>query len=557
MTSKKDSDAYAQHGHLIEAETREEIIGRIVADWTQARKRAIDMSVADGKGGCLRGEELLVLAHTNDDVLRLNEALRAVMKSEGALRDRLAFRTERGEREFATGDRIIFLKNARFLEPGARHLGPQYVKNGMLGTVVSTGDQRGAPLLVVRLDCGRDVVISEDSYRNVDHGYAATIHKSQGVTVDRTFVLATGMMDQHLTYVSMTRHRDRADLYAAREDFEPKPEWGRKPRVDHAADITGELVETGEAKFRPQDEDAKESPYADVKTEDGAVHRFWGVNLPKALEDGGVSKGDVLTLRKDGVEKVKMKAAVIDEVSGDKRTEELEVERNIWTAKLIEPAVERQERVERERNRPEPFKQLVARLGRSGAKTTTLDFESEAGYQAHVQDFARRRGIDHAAEAAAVLEKSVSQWLAEIVKKREQVVTLWERASMALGFAIEREPRAIYNQAQSEGSAAEIVAGELYLVPPAKFIRSIEEDARRAQLASQRWKEREASLLQVIQKVYRDPHHALLRLNALASDEATEPRRLLEELAITPERLGRLRGSTLLVDGRAAPRRTR
>jgi hypothetical protein len=72
------------------------------------------------------------------------------------------------------------------------------------------------PLLSVRLDNGRDVVISEDSYRNIDHGYAATIHKSQGATVDRTFVLATGMMDQHLTYVSMTRHRDRADLYAAR-----------------------------------------------------------------------------------------------------------------------------------------------------------------------------------------------------------------------------------------------------------------------------------------------------------------------------------------------------
>lgn len=99
----------------------------------------------------------------------------------------------------------------------------------MLGTVVYTGDTHGDPQLSVRLDNGRDVVISEDSYRNVDHGYAATIHKSQGATVDRTFVLATSMMDQHLTYVSMTRHRDRADLYAAREDFEPKPGWGKDP----------------------------------------------------------------------------------------------------------------------------------------------------------------------------------------------------------------------------------------------------------------------------------------------------------------------------------------
>jgi hypothetical protein len=119
-------------------------------------------------------------------------------------------------------------------------------------TVVPPAIKRGDPLLSVRLDNGRNIVFSEGSYRNVDHGYAATIHKSQGSTVDRTFVLATGMMDQHLTYVSMTRHRDRVDLYAAKEDFETRPEWGRKPRADHAAGVSGELVETGEAKFRPE-----------------------------------------------------------------------------------------------------------------------------------------------------------------------------------------------------------------------------------------------------------------------------------------------------------------
>ncbi|MBY5733918.1 Ti-type conjugative transfer relaxase TraA, partial [Rhizobium leguminosarum] len=299
---EKGLDAYAGHGHLVEAETRAETIDRIVADWTEARKQAIRNSTVVADDGRLRGDELLVLAHTNQDVKRLNEALRSVMSGEGALGEGRSFRTERGAREFAVGDRIIFLENARFLEPRAPRLGPQYVKNGMLGTVVSTGDKRGDTLLTVRLDNGRDVVISEDSYRNVDHGYAATIHKSQGATVERTFVLATGMMDQHLTYVSMTRHRDRADLYAAKEDFEARPEWGRKPRVDHAAGVTGELVETGQAKFRPNDEDADDSPYADVKTDDGSVHRLWGVSLPKALEEGGVSEGDTVTLRKDGVE---------------------------------------------------------------------------------------------------------------------------------------------------------------------------------------------------------------------------------------------------------------
>ncbi|TBZ31538.1 Ti-type conjugative transfer relaxase TraA [Rhizobium leguminosarum bv. viciae] len=550
----KGLDAYAQQGHLIEAGTRAETIDRIVADWSQARKQAIQNSTTAGNDGRLRGDELLVLAHTNEDVKRLNEALRSVMVGEGALGEDRAFRTERGAREFAAGDRIIFLENARFVEPRAMRLGPQHVKNGMLGTVVSTGDKRGDAVLSVRLDSGRDVVISESSYRNVDHGYAATIHKSQGATVERTFVLATGMMDQHLTYVSMTRHRDRVDLYAAKDDFEAKPEWGRKPHVDHAAGVTGALVETGQAKFRPNDEDADDSPYADVRTDDGTLHRLWGVSLPKALEEGGVSEGDTVTLRKDGVERVTIKVAIVDEQTGQKRFEEREVDRNVWTAKRIETAAERQQRIERESHRPDLFKQLVERLSRSGAKTTTLDFESEAGYRAHAQDFARRRGIDSLSQATAGIEESLSRRWAGIAERREQLAKLWERASVALGFTIERERRIAYNEEREPQtvSDADIASGR-YLIPPTTvFTSSVEEDARLAQLSSPAWKEREAILRPVLETIYRDPDAALVALNALSSDTSVEPRRLADDLAKAPERLGRLRGSELIVDGRAA-----
>ncbi len=550
---EKGLDAYAAQGRLVESETRNEIIGRMVSDWADARRGLVQASRNEENGTRLRGDELLVLAHTNDDVRKLNEALRKVMIDNGALTGAREFHTARGAREFAAGDRIIFLENARFLEPRARRLGPQYVKNGMLGTIVATGDKRAGPLLSVRLDNGRDVVISEDSYTNVDHGYAATIHKSQGATVDRTFVLATGMMDQHLTYVSMTRHRDRVDLYAAKEDFQPKLEWGRAARADHAAGVTGELVETGLAKFRPADVDADESPYADVKTDDGAVHRLWGVSLPKALEEGGVSEGDTVTLRKDGVEQVTVTVPVIDENTGKKSFEERTVDRNVWTAKVKETADVRRERIERESHRPELFKQLVERLGRSGAKTTTLDFASEEGYQAHARDFAQRRGIDTLAGIAAEMEEVVSGRLAWLAEKREQVAKLRERASVALGFAIERERRVSYSEAPREVLAAEIPANGKYLIPPTtRFARSVDEDARRAQIASERWKERNAILRPVLQKIYRDPDGALARLNALASDARIEPRELADDLAARPRRLGRLRGSEPLLDGRAA-----
>src|SRR5690606_10386297 len=120
------------------------------------------------------------------------------------------FQTNDGKREFAPGDRIVFLENNRDLG----------VKNGMLGTVEAVEPGR----VIARLDGAarnlgagtRAISVSMTDYAAIDHGYATTIHKNQGATVDRAFVLASGTMDRHLTYVAMTRHRDSAQLYAGR-----------------------------------------------------------------------------------------------------------------------------------------------------------------------------------------------------------------------------------------------------------------------------------------------------------------------------------------------------
>jgi len=56
-------------------------------------------------------------------------------------------------------------------------------------------------------------------YNRIDHGYAATIHKAQGMTVDRAHVLATPGMDAHGSYVALSRHRDGVDLHCGRDDF--------------------------------------------------------------------------------------------------------------------------------------------------------------------------------------------------------------------------------------------------------------------------------------------------------------------------------------------------
>jgi hypothetical protein len=100
---------------------------------------------------------------------------------------------------------VYFLRNERGLG----------VKNGTLGTVKDiTGYAAGqGERLAVRLDDGRVVGFDVKDYAHIDHGYAATVHKSQGVTVDRTHVLASSHMDRHATYVGLSRHRERVDLH--------------------------------------------------------------------------------------------------------------------------------------------------------------------------------------------------------------------------------------------------------------------------------------------------------------------------------------------------------
>jgi len=153
----------------------------------------------------------LVLAHRRVDVADLNDSIRAARQARGELQGEQLYLTTEGDRAFAPGDRILFRENNRDLG----------VTNGMLGTV-----ERAEPgRLEVRLDTakgpatGRAVAVSMAHYAAVDHGYATTIHKAQGATVDRTYVLASGTMDRHLSYVAMTRHRDTATLYAGRDEF--------------------------------------------------------------------------------------------------------------------------------------------------------------------------------------------------------------------------------------------------------------------------------------------------------------------------------------------------
>src|SRR3546814_4390171 len=89
----------------------------------------------------------------------------------------------------------------------------------------------------VRIDDWRSVAFDVKDYRDLDHGYAATIHKAQGITVDRSHFLATPGLDRYGAYVALSRHRDGMALHYGRADFKDQDKLVRTLSRDSAKDM--------------------------------------------------------------------------------------------------------------------------------------------------------------------------------------------------------------------------------------------------------------------------------------------------------------------------------
>lgn len=91
--------------------------------------------------------------------------------------------------------------------------------DGTRGNVVSVNDREG---VVMRTDESppRDVDFSTKEFADVRLGYAQHVYKAQGLTVDRAHVLIGGCQtDRERAYVALSRARERADVYVARDDL--------------------------------------------------------------------------------------------------------------------------------------------------------------------------------------------------------------------------------------------------------------------------------------------------------------------------------------------------
>jgi Ti-type conjugative transfer relaxase TraA len=263
--------AYDEAGHVHRAATRDLAREQLIERWDRDRRAE-------------PGDSRIILTHTNDDVRALNEAARTRMRDAGELGSEVTLEVTRGKRAFASSDRIMFLRNERSLG----------VKNGSLGTVRSVDALR----MQVMLDDGRSVAFDHKDYADLDHGYAATIHKAQGMTVDRVHVLATPGLDRHAAYVALSRHRDRVDLHYGADDFADRSKLVRTLSRERGKDMASDYVPTPKV---PEPYQKKRDPFAGLKLRAApSIERAPPDPLGEAVERFGRAAQDIVRMREKG-----------------------------------------------------------------------------------------------------------------------------------------------------------------------------------------------------------------------------------------------------------------
>jgi conjugative relaxase-like TrwC/TraI family protein len=169
--------------------------GRVYSapDMAEARRELVERWAESYSAG----HDAVMLAAGRAEVAALNEAARATLRRSGNLG---ADVLEVGEWGFAVGDKVVCLRNDRRIG----------IVNGTTGTVERA---IGAGLAIGTTEGPRLLPEAYLEAGHLGHAYALTIHKAQGLTVERAYVLAGESLTQESGYVAMSRARDVTEIF--------------------------------------------------------------------------------------------------------------------------------------------------------------------------------------------------------------------------------------------------------------------------------------------------------------------------------------------------------
>ncbi|BAG41293.1 putative conjugative transfer protein TraA [Orientia tsutsugamushi str. Ikeda] len=147
--------------------------------------------------------EKLVITVRNKDVDILNSSIRSLLKANGTLQGPEYRRSIAGRKEsYMAGDRIVFQASNKDLQ----------IQNSDFATLTSVNKNE----FVAKTDAGKEVSF-DPSKIQFKHGYASTVYKAQGASIKDVYVLHNGVSNISSSYVAMTRHIEKLQLYCNKE----------------------------------------------------------------------------------------------------------------------------------------------------------------------------------------------------------------------------------------------------------------------------------------------------------------------------------------------------
>jgi conjugative relaxase-like TrwC/TraI family protein len=197
-------DWYVRHGRV-----------HVAASYDQALDEAVDGWLADQHAG----NDTLLLAWRRANVAALNQRARACWAAAGQLHGP---EIEIAGRLYAAGDRILVL---------APHH-PAGVVTSQRGTVTAVDDHG----VSAHMDNGRTARLTGDALGpdRLDHGYAATVNRTQGATGTTGRVFGDGG-GRELAYVALSRTTGATHIHVVADDLDQaaedlRREWASERR---------------------------------------------------------------------------------------------------------------------------------------------------------------------------------------------------------------------------------------------------------------------------------------------------------------------------------------
>ena len=182
-----------------------------IAEGTVAemRQAAVDAYLADNA----KGLHSIVMLATRDEVRAANLAIQEHHRANGVAQTGSTIALS-DELTAGIGDIVITRKNRRDLRPIGGKQRAGFVRNGDLWKVTSVHPD--GRLTVKHVDHDGTLELPADYVRtNTELGYASTVHRSQGITVDTAHAVTAPSMNRAGLYVALTRGRSENRVYVS------------------------------------------------------------------------------------------------------------------------------------------------------------------------------------------------------------------------------------------------------------------------------------------------------------------------------------------------------